>query len=173
MLINAGRTATMRTSESERQRVAEFLRDACAEGRLSPDELDARLDEVWDGRTVADLERVVWDLPGGQAVVPRLGPRPRPVPVSARRRPARPPAAVLLLVIGMAVVVLASLPAFVAWTLLAMVVGLAVTTLVLTIALAPALLIGLAIAWLIGRLFRGRPPSPPWADRFGRRSSPF
>jgi hypothetical protein len=171
MLMHASRRSTMRTSELERQRVADFLRDACADGRLSPEELDARLDEVWTGRTVADLERVVWDLPGGESVLPRPLARARTAAV-APRRPARPSAVAIVMVLGLTVLVLASLPAFLAWTLLAIVVGLAVSTLLLTIALAPAALIGLGIAWLAGRLFRGRLPAHPWAPG-GRRARPF
>ena len=56
----------MRTSEAERQRVAEFLRDACADGRLNAEELEQRLDRLFTGGTVGDIERDVWDLPGGR-----------------------------------------------------------------------------------------------------------
>src|SRR3954469_15206039 len=81
------RAATMRTSDTERQRVAEFLRDACGEGRLSPEELEERLDQLFAGSTVADLAVLVRDLPGGGAVLPRLGPPPRP---AGHPRPAGP-----------------------------------------------------------------------------------
>jgi hypothetical protein len=172
MLTHASRTATMRTSEIERQRVADFLRDGCADGRLSPEELDERLGLVWAGRTVADLQRAVWDLPGGDSVLPRLFPRGRTAPPPARRRAARPAGLAVLMFLGLAVVVLAALPDFMAWTMLALLVGVAVATLLLALALAPAALIGLAIAWIAGRLFRGRMPGHPWAPG-GRRFPPF
>src|SRR3954452_10182788 len=83
------RAAAMRTSDAERQRVADFLRDACGAGRLSPEELEERLEQLFAGSTVADIAVLVRDLPGGGAVVPRLGraaaPR-RVAPVPARRR---------------------------------------------------------------------------------------
>jgi hypothetical protein len=171
MLTHTSRTATMRTSETERQRVADFVRDACADGRLSPDELDERLDMVWAGRTVGELERAVWDLPGGDGVLPRLFPRGRTAPPASRRR-ARPTALAVLMFLGLVVVVLATLPEFLAWTMLALLVGVAVTAMLLALALAPAALIGLGIAWVAGRLFRGRLPAHPWAPG-GRRFPPY
>src|SRR3954453_14666039 len=90
------RAAAMRTSDAERQRVAEFLRDACGDGRLSPEELEERLDLLFAGRTVADISVRVRALAGGGAVVPRLGrralPRRGPVPVPARPRRSASPA---------------------------------------------------------------------------------
>ena len=88
----------MRTSDAERQRVAEFLRDACADGRLTAEELEERLDLLFAGSTVADIAELVRDLPGGSRVVPRLhrGAPPRMVATAsgpvARRRPRCPPA---------------------------------------------------------------------------------
>ena len=173
MLSHANRTATMRTSEAERQRAADFVRDACADGRLSPDELDERLDVVWAGRTVAELERAVWDLPGGDSVVPRLFPRGRAqvAPVS-RRRTARPAALVALMFVALVVVVLMALPEFLAWTMLALLVGVAVATMLMALALAPAALIGLGIAWVARRMLGDRLPVPPWAPG-SRRLPPY
>src|SRR5919107_3186665 len=95
------RAASMRTSDAERQRAADFLRDACAEGRLSPAELEERLDMLFAGSTVEDIAVLVRDLPGGAKVVPRLhragAPRaaaPVPLPVRRRRHPPSPAAPV-------------------------------------------------------------------------------
>ena len=104
------RAATMRTSDAERQRVADFLRDACGEGRLSPEELEERLDQLFAGSTVADIAVLVRDLPGGSAVIPRLGRAAAPrraagPPVPVRRRRGASPAVPLgfaLLVGGIA-----------------------------------------------------------------------
>src|SRR3954470_22954246 len=112
------RAATMRTSDAERQRVADFLRDACADGRLSPEELEERLDQLFAGGTVADLAVLVRDLPGGSAVIPRLARsgaprRIAPTPVPVRRRRAQSPAVPiggLLLVGGVVWLALAALP---------------------------------------------------------------
>src|SRR4051794_41570494 len=82
------RTSTMRTSDAERQRVADFLRDACGEGRLSPEELEERLDQLFAGSTVADIAVLVRDLPRGSAGIPRLR---RAAPARPIARPPGPP----------------------------------------------------------------------------------
>src|SRR5437899_9080818 len=53
----------MRASDADRERVAEVLRTAAAEGRLRLDELDERLATVYAARTYAELEPVTHDLP--------------------------------------------------------------------------------------------------------------
>jgi hypothetical protein len=53
----------MRASDSDRERVAESLREAAAEGRLSLDELNERLDQVFSARTYAELAPITADLP--------------------------------------------------------------------------------------------------------------
>ncbi len=69
----------MRASDADRERVAEVLRTAAAEGRLQLHELDERLAAVYAARTYADLEPVTHDLPHGGPVLAR----PAPVPASA------------------------------------------------------------------------------------------
>jgi uncharacterized protein DUF1707 len=61
------RRATLRASDADREQVAEQLRHATAEGRLSADELEERLEGVFAARTYGDLDGLVVDLPG-QAV---------------------------------------------------------------------------------------------------------
>lgn len=53
----------LRASDDDRHRAAEFLRDAAGEGRLSLEELDERLEHVYQARTYAELEPVTDDLP--------------------------------------------------------------------------------------------------------------
>ncbi|WP_240135614.1 DUF1707 domain-containing protein [Streptomyces sp. MUM 178J] len=53
----------MRASDAERERVAERLRDAVAEGRLDMEEFEERLDAAYKARTHGDLEPLVRDLP--------------------------------------------------------------------------------------------------------------
>jgi uncharacterized membrane protein len=53
----------IRASDADRDRVAEILGTAYSEGRLSKDEYDARLEAGMAGRTYADLDQVVADLP--------------------------------------------------------------------------------------------------------------
>ncbi|QUX26202.1 DUF1707 domain-containing protein [Nocardiopsis sp. MT53] len=54
----------MRVSDAERQQVAEVLRDAAAEGRITLDELDERLEAAFNAKTYADFEPITADLPG-------------------------------------------------------------------------------------------------------------
>jgi hypothetical protein len=53
----------MRASDADREKVANVLRDAYAEGRLSHDEYDERLTEVYRAATYGDLIPVMRDLP--------------------------------------------------------------------------------------------------------------
>lgn len=63
----------LRASDSDRDRIAEVLREAAGEGRLSLDELSHRLDAVYAARTYAELEPIVEDLPAsGTAPAPAL-----------------------------------------------------------------------------------------------------
>jgi hypothetical protein len=56
----------IRAADADRDRVAGRLGTAYAEGRLTKDEYDARLHEALSARTYADLDRVVYDLPGAR-----------------------------------------------------------------------------------------------------------
>lgn len=53
----------VRASDDDRNKVAELLRDAAGEGRLTLEELDERLDGVYKAKTYAELEPYVRDLP--------------------------------------------------------------------------------------------------------------
>jgi Domain of unknown function (DUF1707) len=70
----------MRASDADRERVAERLRTALGEGRLTLEEFDVRVADVYAARTYGDLSAVTADLPSsvevferptGGAVVPR------------------------------------------------------------------------------------------------------
>jgi len=58
------REAGLRASDADRERVAERLRHASAEGRLLTEELEQRLEAVFSARTYGQLETVLRDLPG-------------------------------------------------------------------------------------------------------------
>ncbi|MEU5883616.1 DUF1707 domain-containing protein [Spirillospora sp. NPDC047279] len=53
----------MRASDSDRDRVAEALREHCAEGRITMDELHERLESTYSAKTLGDLQAVTSDLP--------------------------------------------------------------------------------------------------------------
>ncbi|KUL36447.1 hypothetical protein ADL22_24330 [Streptomyces sp. NRRL F-4489] len=61
----------MRASDADRDRIAEILREALAEGRLDAEEHAERIDTVYRAKTMGELEPVVRDLPAA-------GGRPRP-----------------------------------------------------------------------------------------------
>ena len=63
----------LRASDADRERVAETLREAAGDGRLTMDELDERLDAVYAAKTYAELEPITHDLPdAGTGYVPAV-----------------------------------------------------------------------------------------------------
>jgi hypothetical protein len=62
---------SLRVSDSEREEVATQLRDHAAEGRLTPEELDERMEKALSARTGVDLDALLVDLPR------KAPPRPR------------------------------------------------------------------------------------------------
>jgi hypothetical protein len=69
----------LRISDTDRDRAAEVIREAHAEGRITVDELDERLSSVYAAKTESDLVPVTRDLPATP------GPRPAAT-VAARGR---------------------------------------------------------------------------------------
>jgi class 3 adenylate cyclase len=57
-----GGTATVRASHADRDRVVEALKAAAADGRLTADDLDQRLEAALTARTMADLQPLIADL---------------------------------------------------------------------------------------------------------------
>ncbi|MCX5410379.1 DUF1707 domain-containing protein [Streptomyces sp. NBC_00059] len=68
--------AGIRASDADRDRIADILRDAMAEGRLTAEEHAERVDLVYRAKTVGELEPLVQDLPvqGGAAQQPAAHP---------------------------------------------------------------------------------------------------
>jgi Domain of unknown function (DUF1707) len=101
----------LRASDSDRDRVLDILKAAFVQGRLTKDELDARVGQTLASRTWGDLTAITSDIPPW--------PLPRPV-----RKPARPssspptPAvvkAVACAIIAVATVAIAGMPGM--WTM--------------------------------------------------------
>lgn len=94
----------VRIGDAERERAVSELSEHFAAGRMTPDELDERLELAWRARTAADLAPLFADLPRG-IVDGRGGDRPA---VPARRGlRAGPPfgfPALLLLLVPVAIV---------------------------------------------------------------------
>lgn len=66
----------IRASDADRDRIADILREAMAEGRLTAEEHGERVDAVYRAKTVGELEPLVRDLPapGGAAARPAAAP---------------------------------------------------------------------------------------------------
>ncbi|MEW2161897.1 DUF1707 domain-containing protein [Streptomyces sp. NPDC007084] len=60
----------LRASDADRERVAEKLRDALAEGRLDMEEFEERLEATYKARTYGELAPITRDLPGVAAAAP-------------------------------------------------------------------------------------------------------
>ncbi|MER8005727.1 MULTISPECIES: DUF1707 domain-containing protein [unclassified Streptomyces] len=62
----------LRASDADRERVAEVLRDALAEGRLDMAEFEERLEATYQARTYGELAPITRDLPVGQVTHPAV-----------------------------------------------------------------------------------------------------
>ncbi|MEU2183712.1 DUF1707 SHOCT-like domain-containing protein [Streptomyces thermolilacinus] len=74
-----GSAPAMRASDADRDRVADILGNALAEGRLDAEEHGERVDAVYRAKTLAELEPIVSDLPAPAAPA---GPRPAAAPAA-------------------------------------------------------------------------------------------
>src|SRR4051794_9927302 len=68
----------LRASDADRERLANFLREQHAVGRLSHDELEERLGRAYRAVTMGDLDGLIGDLPQPGRPAPRPGVRRRP-----------------------------------------------------------------------------------------------
>jgi hypothetical protein len=73
----------LRAADADRDRAAEMLRRAAAEGRITFDELDERIGQAYAAKTFADLEALTSDLPGPGVSAP--------VPATPRYQPSEVP----------------------------------------------------------------------------------
>ncbi|MFZ3472613.1 DUF1707 SHOCT-like domain-containing protein [Streptomyces sp. 4.24] len=82
--VPAAPGAELRASDADRDRIAQILADAVAEGRLTSQEHSDRLDSLYALKTVGELDVLVRDLPAP-------GASPRHEPAYAVGTPAGPP----------------------------------------------------------------------------------
>jgi DUF1707 SHOCT-like domain len=73
----------LRAADADRDQAAEMLRRAAAEGRITFEELDERISQVYAAKTFADLQALTSDLPGPGVSAP--------APATARYRPPEVP----------------------------------------------------------------------------------
>lgn len=75
----------MRASDADRDRVSDVLREALAEGRLTPEEHAERLDAVYAAKTLGELVPITADLPQRSAAAdPASGPEVSSVSMPVR-----------------------------------------------------------------------------------------
>jgi hypothetical protein len=144
----------MRVSDAERERVATFLREQAVEGRLDHEELEDRLEGAYRAKTAGELEDLIEDLPHRR--VPA-----RPVQRRPERRHGAPP---LVLVLGVALLTLLTVPTLMAGGVavaIALVMAIMVAVFVLGFAFGPFILIG----FLIAQAARRRRPRH-WSPRY-------
>ncbi|MFI6942020.1 DUF1707 domain-containing protein [Streptomyces sp. NPDC050418] len=70
----------LRASDADRDRTAEILAAALAEGRLTAEEHSERIEGVYQAKTVAELEPYVADLPGAHQARPAAPVADQPTP---------------------------------------------------------------------------------------------
>jgi Domain of unknown function (DUF1707) len=107
----AGR-GVLRASDADRERAADRLRRAAAEGRLVTDELEQRLEAAFSARTYAQLDVVLADLPGRRLTPPQSRPHVRAVPPAVVAAIAVP-----VVIAAIIVVVLVVTGVFAGWVL--------------------------------------------------------
>ncbi len=73
---------SLRVGDAEREAVAAELREHYAQGRLSMEDFNQRLDAAYAARTRGDLDKLISDLPHAK---PAGTPLPAPPPGSLRR----------------------------------------------------------------------------------------
>jgi hypothetical protein len=72
-------------SNDDRERVAQFLHNSMAEGRLTVSELEERLDKVYSAKTYGDLEPITRDLPAGHQPTALAVPAAQSAPIPTNR----------------------------------------------------------------------------------------
>ena len=73
-------TADVRASDADRDRFADILREALAQGRLDPEEHAERIDRVYRAKTLGELQPLISDLPEGRPAAPAPARPPAPPP---------------------------------------------------------------------------------------------
>jgi hypothetical protein len=160
-VYDTGPRPDLRASDAERERVAAFLRDQAAEGRLDHDELDERVGKAYAAKTVRELQALIADLPRAPFARPRPQGERRYTPAPRPRR--MPPAFVPLGILAF----LAFGGPGIVWAVAWVGTALAITGLVLAIVLGAVLSPFLIVAAIvILALRRRRPRRWDWDPRW-------
>ena len=77
-MASAARRGHLRASQADRERVIDLVKAAFVQGRLTKDELDARVGQALASRTYRELATLTADIPAGLIAAP-LQRKPAPV----------------------------------------------------------------------------------------------
>ena len=141
-------SSELRASDAERERVVDFLRENSLVGRLTHDELDERIGLAYAAVTRGDLERLLVDLPRGDARHPAPRPRRASAPVAKKREPSG-----VMVLVGLAALAIPM-------AIMAGVVVALAAVFALSVVVGPFVIVALI---LIAALRRRRPPGRPAA----------
>jgi hypothetical protein len=136
----------LRASDSERERVVEFLREHALVGRLNHDELEERIGLAYAAVYRGDLERLIGDLPRRNQPVAKRRPQPSRAVTEKRNEP-KP----FMVLVGLAALAIPMI------TLLGAVLAIVATVIAVTAMMLPVVLITLLVAAI---LKRRRPHGP-------------
>jgi len=135
----------LRASDSERERVVEFLREHALVGRLNHDELEERIGLAYAAVYRGDLERLIGDLPRRDQPVAKR--RPQPTRAVEKRHEPKP----AMVLVGLAALAIPMI------TLLGAALALIATVIAVTAMMLPVVLVTLLVAAI---LKRRRPHGP-------------
>jgi Domain of unknown function (DUF1707) len=134
----------LRASDAERERIAAFLRDQAAEGRLTHEELEDRVGAAYQAVTVRELQRLVADLPRSPLAPP-------PDPATPRAPRTAPDWRLLAFVVLALVVAVPGLMWAVGFAMFAGTIALVAVVTALGITLGPFVLLAAAAYALLRR----------------------
>jgi len=137
----------IRASDADREAVAEFLKRHYTAGRLTQDELDARVEAAYSAVGLSHLDRLVGDLPAHPPAAP------------ARRSSARSIATCLAVAV-LGVAVLSVVPAEVWAVLLVLAIPLLLLAGMALMMLAPVAIPALLVVGLVYAVRRAAAPAP-------------
>ncbi|HEV2637290.1 MAG TPA: DUF1707 domain-containing protein [Actinocrinis sp.] len=86
---NTGDSLALRASDSDRERVADRLREAAAQGQITLDELEERLEATYSAKTFGELAPVTADLPALTDTAAGPAPAGRAAPIRVGAAPGR------------------------------------------------------------------------------------